>query len=92
MLHGVSNVFEKIMPDQISSYINSFLAPYLCGYRKEFRTQKSLLSLIWEGVGLGVIYSAPLRCWFSLNNSETVKVVTLAFCSIQLHFIRCSIR
>ena len=22
------------------------------------------------------------RCWFSLNNSETVKAVTLAFCSI----------
>ena len=27
-------------------------------------------------------------CWFSLNNSETVKTATLAFCSIQLHFIR----
>ena len=26
--------------------------------------------------------------WFSLNNSETVKAVTLAFCSIQQHFIR----
>ena len=27
-------------------------------------------------------------CWFSLNNSETVKAVTLAFCSIQQHFIK----
>ena len=27
-------------------------------------------------------------CWFSFNNSETVKAVTLAFCSIQYHFIR----
>ena len=27
-----------------------------------------------------------LPCWFSLNNSETVKAVTLAFCSIQKHF------
>ena len=27
-------------------------------------------------------------CWFSLNNSETVKAATLAFCSIQLHLIR----
>ena len=26
--------------------------------------------------------------WFSLNNSETVKVATLAFCRIQLHLIR----
>ena len=28
------------------------------------------------------------HCWFSLNNSETVKAVTLAFCSIQQHFIK----
>ena len=27
-------------------------------------------------------------CWFSLNKSETVKAVTLAFCSIQQHFIK----
>ena len=26
--------------------------------------------------------------WFSLNNLETVKTVTLAFCSIRSHFIR----
>ena len=26
-------------------------------------------------------------CWFSLNNSETVKAATLAFCSIQLNLI-----
>ena len=25
--------------------------------------------------------------WFSFNNSETVKAVTLTFCSIQYHFI-----
>ena len=33
------------MHDQISQYINSFLTPYLCGYRKGFSTQQSLLSL-----------------------------------------------
>ena len=27
-------------------------------------------------------------CWFNLNTSETVEAVTLAFCSIQYHFIR----
>ena len=30
----------------------------------------------------------PPPCRFSHNNSETVKSVTLAFCSIQQHFIR----
>ena len=27
-------------------------------------------------------------CWFSLNNSETVKAVILAFCINQKHFIK----
>ena len=27
-------------------------------------------------------------CWFSLNNSETVKAATLALCNFQWHFIR----
>ena len=42
----ISKVFEKIMHDQISQYINSFLTPHLCGYRKGFSTQQVLLSLI----------------------------------------------
>ena len=46
VLPVVSKVFEKIMHDQISQYINSFLTPYLCGYRKGFSTQQALLSLI----------------------------------------------
>ena len=32
--------------------------------------------------------SLPPSCWFSLNNSATVKAVTLAFWNIQYHFIR----
>ena len=44
-----------------------------------------LLTLIWGGWGGGVILSPY---WFSLNNSETVKAVTLPFCSIQENFIR----
>ena len=46
VLPVVSKVFEKIIHDQISQYINSFLTPYLCGYRKGFSTQQALLSLI----------------------------------------------
>ena len=46
VLPVVSKVFEKIMYDQISQYINSFLTPYLCGYRKGFSAQQALLSLI----------------------------------------------
>ena len=45
VLPVVLNFFEKIMHDQISQYISSFLT-YLCGYRKEFSTQQTRLSLI----------------------------------------------
>ena len=46
VLPAVSKVFEKITHDQIIQYINSFLTPYLCGYRKGFGNQQVLLSLI----------------------------------------------
>ena len=36
----------------------------------------------------GGSFNPPLFFWFSLNNSEKVKALTLAFSSIQLHFIR----
>ena len=45
------------------------------------------LTLIW--VGAGGNFTRPLLVFpYSLNNSETVKSLTLAFCSNQQHFIR----
>ena len=44
-----------------------------------------LESLFSPNLGGGQFYPT---CCFSLNNSETVKAATLAFCSIQLNLIR----
>ena len=33
------------MQKQINGYINNFLSPYLCGYKKGFSTHLALLSL-----------------------------------------------
>ena len=44
---------------------------------------KKSLTLIWVG-GLILLFLS----WFSFNNSETIIAVTLAFDSIQQHFIR----
>ena len=41
-----------------------------------------------EGRGRRVILSLPTASWSSLNNSKTVKAVTLEFCSIRLNSIR----
>ena len=46
VLPSVSKIFERIIQKQFSSFIDNFLSPYLCGYRKGFNTQYALLSLI----------------------------------------------
>ena len=40
LLPVVSKIFENIMQDQ------TFLSPYLCGYRKGFNAQYALLSML----------------------------------------------
>ena len=39
VLPVVSKIFERIMHKQMSLYVDNFLLPYLCGYRKGFNTQ-----------------------------------------------------
>ena len=46
VLPTVSKVFEKIIQTQITQFIEKFLSPYLCGYRKGFSTQHALMSFI----------------------------------------------
>ena len=42
VLPSISYIFEKLMQKQINGYINLFLSPYLCSYRKGFSTQLAL--------------------------------------------------
>ena len=46
VLTTLSKVFEKIMQNQVINHVNTFLSPYLCGYRKRFSTQNALLPLL----------------------------------------------
>ena len=39
------NFFERLMQKQIVGYMENFLFPYLCRYRKDFNTQQALLAL-----------------------------------------------
>ena len=48
-----------------------------------------MLTLVWVGrVILPTTPSPRSPCWFSLNNSEKVRAISLEFCSIQQLFIR----
>ena len=46
LLSGMSKVFEKVMQKQIAHYVENFLSPFLCGYRKGFNVQHALISLL----------------------------------------------
>ena len=63
LLPVVSKIFEKIMQRQISAYLEEYLSPFLCGYRKGFSAQHALLAMLekWRisldkgGYGGGVL-------------------------------------
>ena len=46
LLPVVSKVFERLIQNQIILFINKFLSPYLCGYRKGYCAQQAFVSLI----------------------------------------------
>ena len=46
LLPVVSKLFERLMQKQMIAYIEKFLSPYLCGYRKGFNSQYALLAMI----------------------------------------------
>ena len=46
MFPCVSRAFERIIPKHFSSFVDKFLSPYLCGYRKGFHAHNVLLSII----------------------------------------------
>ena len=52
VLPVVSKIYEKIMQRQIISYIDNYLSPFLCGFKKGYSPQNALLSLIekWKKI------------------------------------------
>ena len=46
ILPCVSKLFERTMQEQIAYYMQRFLSPYLCGFRKGYNTQHCLLAII----------------------------------------------
>ena len=46
MCQCVSKVFERLIQKQLLSHIDSYLSPYLCGYRKGYSAQNALIHLI----------------------------------------------
>ena len=46
VLPAVSKIFERLMGNQMLSFVQSFLSPLTCGFREGYSTQHALLRLI----------------------------------------------
>ena len=46
LLPTVSKIFEKMIQSQIAGYMEDFLSHFLCGYRKGFSVEHTLLSML----------------------------------------------
>ena len=46
ILPPISKIFERNMFHRMSSYIDKYLSPFLCGFRKGFSTQHCLTSML----------------------------------------------
>ena len=46
ILPTISKIFERDMFNQIFEYIEQYLSPYLCGFRKHYNTQNCLMVMI----------------------------------------------
>ena len=51
VLPTVSKVFERIMDGHITAYISYYLSALLCGFRKGYNTQHTLIRMLkkWKG-------------------------------------------
>ena len=45
LLPIISKIFDRIMSNQITKYMNEYLSPYLCGCRKGFNTKLLFIDL-----------------------------------------------
>ena len=64
LLPIISKMSERIML-KITTYMNEYLSPYLCGYRKGFNTQTALSTLIekWKPIIDNAGYGAAIFLW-----------------------------
>ena len=46
ILPSTSKIFERLMYEQISTYMDNYLSKYLCGFRKGYSTQHCLLIML----------------------------------------------
>ena len=76
----MSKVFERILQTKLLSYMEQFLSPVLCNYRKSYNTQRALVTLIEKmkesldnnGLAAAVLMELPKAFLIFLKFSDHV--------------------
>ena len=95
-LCSISKLFEKIIQKQIATYIDKFLSPFLCGYRRGYNIQHALIALIekWrisldKGGYAGAIMMDLSKAFDTLNHDLLIaKLYAYGFDKISLKLIK----
>ena len=95
ILPPISKIFERNMFDQMSSYIDKYLSPFLCGFRKGFSTQHCLTAMLdrWKkaidsGKLAGALLTDLSKAFDCLNHELVIaKLEAYGFDHLSLTYI-----
>ena len=75
ILPALSKIYEQVMQSQMNTFIDKYLSPFMCGYRKGYNPQHVLLMLIerWKksldcGEYSGVIFMDLSKAFETINH------------------------
>ena len=97
LLPVVSKLFERIMQKQMVNYVEEFLSPYLCGYRKGFNAQYALVAMVerWkecldrDGGFAGAILMDLSKAFDTINHELLIaKLDAYGFEDSALHIVQ----
>ena len=88
ILPPISKIFERNMFDQMSSYIDKYLSPFLCGLRKGFSTQHRWKKAIDSGKLAGALLTDLSNAFDCLNHELLIaKLEAYGFDQLSLTYI-----